>query len=407
MSVQRADPRPDHAASEAAIPTTSESEAATLTPTSRSNVSAEAARLAAVRRYDILDTPPDGAFDRIARIAQTVFGTPIAIVSIVDSDRIWFKSHLGTDATETTREPGLCASAILTDAAYCITDARTDIRSLANPLVAGEFGLRFYAAAPLMTSDGFALGTICVVDRRPRSVTADETLILSELAAIVVDELEFRLAARRSLQLETDIKERALDSAREAATLAQTDALTGLPNRRALTRDLAPNATVSHDRRSTRVAVIDLDGLKAVNDREGHATGDALLRTFADELTHTFRSSDTVYRMGGDEFAVLLVGRGEVDHPSIQARVAAAVSATRGRGFQLADASVGVSELGEAHGDPTRALALADQRMYDAKRCKGRPVTHTPDELDRRQAITRPQHHGALAATPGSVVPTH
>jgi GAF domain-containing protein len=118
----------------------------------------EAGRLAALRRYDILDTPPDGSFDRITALAADLFSVPIAIISLVDHDRIWFKSHHGLDVAQIDRAPGLCASAILQDGPWILTDARADIRSLTNPLVAGEFGLRFYTGIPLQTQDGFNLG---------------------------------------------------------------------------------------------------------------------------------------------------------------------------------------------------------------------------------------------------------
>jgi sigma-B regulation protein RsbU (phosphoserine phosphatase) len=159
----------------------------------------EAERMAAVRRYDVLDTPPDGAFDRIAALAADLFGVPIGIVSIVDTDRIWFKSHHGLDVTQIDREPGLCASAILGDVPWVVTDAPDDPRTLANPLVAGEFGLRFYAGVPLTTHDGYNLGTLCVIDRQPRRVEEAETRALRGLAELVVDELELRLDARRAV----------------------------------------------------------------------------------------------------------------------------------------------------------------------------------------------------------------
>jgi two-component sensor histidine kinase len=159
----------------------------------------EAERLAAVRRYDILDTPPDGAFDRVTRIAARLFDVPISIVSVVDSDRIWFKSHHGLDAKEIPRSPGLCASAILDSKPWVITDASVDPRSLTNPLVAGEFGLRFYAGAPLRTQDGFNLGTLCVIDHAPRPISQTDIEQLTDLAAIVMDELELRRAAKREL----------------------------------------------------------------------------------------------------------------------------------------------------------------------------------------------------------------
>src|ERR1700738_4468378 len=130
----------------------------------------EAKRLAVVRRYDILDTPPDGSFDRITAIAARLFSVPISIISLVDHDRIWFKSHHGLNVPQIDRGPGLCASAILQDAPWILNDAKNDPRSLANPLVAGDFGLRFYVGVPLRTNDGFNLGTLCVIDKEPRPV---------------------------------------------------------------------------------------------------------------------------------------------------------------------------------------------------------------------------------------------
>lgn len=159
-------------------------------------LSNEARRMAAVRRYDVLDSPPDGAFDRVTRLASTLMDVPISIVSIVDSNRIWFKSAHGLEVDEIGRDPGLCASAILHEGSWVVENAATDPRTLANPLVAGEFGLRFYAGVPLTTSDGFNLGTLCVIDKEPRELTPEHESVLSDLAAIVMDELELRLAAR-------------------------------------------------------------------------------------------------------------------------------------------------------------------------------------------------------------------
>lgn len=159
----------------------------------------EQRRLAAVRRYDLLDTPPDGAFDRIAALAARLLNVPIAIVSVVDADRIWFKSHHGLDVTEIGRDPGLCASAILGSEPWLVTDAEHDPRTLSNPLVAGDFGLRFYAGVPLTTYDGHNLGTLCAIDLIPRPISEHETAILTDLAALVMDELELRLSAGNAL----------------------------------------------------------------------------------------------------------------------------------------------------------------------------------------------------------------
>ena len=162
---------------------------------------AEAARMKAVRRYSVLDTPPDGAFDRIAQLAAKLLKTPIAIISIVDEDRIWFKSRTGLEGIdEIPRETGLCASAVLQKDPWVISDASVEPVTLANPLVAGEFGLRFYAGVPLTTHDGHGLGTLCVIDKEPRPFTPEQTAILQDLAAVVMDELELRRDAITSDQ---------------------------------------------------------------------------------------------------------------------------------------------------------------------------------------------------------------
>ena len=189
---------------------------------------AESGRMDAVRRYEILDTPPDGAFERIAALAARIFGVPIAIVSVVDRDRIWFKAHHGLpDVFEIGRDPGLCASAVLQHDAWVVTDAAVDPRTLANPLVAGELGLRFYAGVPLTTNDGFNLGTLCVIDREPRQVTDDEVDTLKALAGLVTDALELRLSARETVRQESELRRQAevLADALQASLLPPTPPL--------------------------------------------------------------------------------------------------------------------------------------------------------------------------------------
>ena len=165
----------------------------------------ETERLRAVSRYDILDTPPDGAFDRVAALAARWFGVPIATVSIVDSDRIWFKATHGLDGvSQIGRDPGLCESAIQQDAPYHVEDAWTDPRLADNPLVQGPMGIRFYAGAPLITPDGYRLGTVNVLDTVPHEVTESDLAMLSDLAAIVMDELELRLSTLATLRQERE-----------------------------------------------------------------------------------------------------------------------------------------------------------------------------------------------------------
>ena len=157
-----------------------------------------------VRRYSILDTPPDGAFDRLTALAARLFSVPVAIVSIVDHDRIWFKSHHGLDVQQISRDPGLCASAILQDDLWVVENAPEDPRALLNPLVAGEFGLKFYAGAPLKTRNGYNLGTLCILDFEPRTMTDADSANLRDLAAVVMTDLELRLEAAAGLPAPLD-----------------------------------------------------------------------------------------------------------------------------------------------------------------------------------------------------------
>ncbi|MDP9024010.1 MAG: SpoIIE family protein phosphatase [Candidatus Eremiobacteraeota bacterium] len=202
--------------------------------------------MAAVRRFSILDTPPDGTFDRVTALAANLFSVPIALVTIVDEDRIWFKSRFGLDAvTEIPRDPGLCASAICQDETYVVERAREDPRSLANPLVAGDFGLQFYAAAPLKTHDGFNLGTICLLDREPRQFSEADRANLASLAAIVVNDLELRLQTLQTVSSERQLR-------REASFVADTLQRAMLPSTFPELRDVtfdaiyAPATSASH-----------------------------------------------------------------------------------------------------------------------------------------------------------------
>lgn len=160
----------------------------------------EAARIEVLKKYNVLDTPPDGSFDRITRLAAQLLKVPISIVSLVDKDRIWFKSKYGLEADEIPRDPGLCASAIMETDFYLIEDAQKDPRSLANPLVAGSFGLQFYFAVPLRTREGYNLGTLCVIDRKSRTVSPEEKEILKSLAELVMNQMELQLEARTAIQ---------------------------------------------------------------------------------------------------------------------------------------------------------------------------------------------------------------
>ncbi|MGE0398880.1 MAG: diguanylate cyclase [Kofleriaceae bacterium] len=153
-------------------------------------------RLAALRRYMLLDSLPEPEFDRVTELAAKLLGVPIALVTLIDSERQWFKSCFGLDATETSRDDAFCAHALFDSTPLVVPDAREDVRFAYNPYVIGEPHVRFYAGAPLMTREGYALGTLCVIDREPRTLGQREVETLSSLASVVVDLVEARLGFR-------------------------------------------------------------------------------------------------------------------------------------------------------------------------------------------------------------------
>lgn len=154
----------------------------------------EEARLAAVRRYGILDSEREEVFDRLTALAARLTGSPIALLSFVDSDRVWMKSRLGTDLEQVDRHHGMCSQAILGEGSYVVTDAAEDEQWKESPLVT-EGSVRFYAGAPLRTPDGHALGVLVVADVEPREVTPQELETLEDLASIAMHQLDVRLAA--------------------------------------------------------------------------------------------------------------------------------------------------------------------------------------------------------------------
>jgi hypothetical protein len=152
----------------------------------------EVARLEALRRYHVLDTAAERAFDDIALLASTICGTPIGIMSLIDQDRQWFKAKVGVEGSETPRDQAFCAYTILEPKVLQVPDATLDPRFATNPLVTGEPRIRFYAGTPLITPDGFALGSLCVIDRQPRALKPEQKTALETLGRVVVTELELR-----------------------------------------------------------------------------------------------------------------------------------------------------------------------------------------------------------------------
>lgn len=236
-----------------------------------------------LERYGVLDQPSDQNFDRLVRLASTVLDAPIALISLIDHQRQWFLARHGLDATETPREMAFCAHAIVGSEPLVVNDARSDLRFCNNPLVIGEPGIRFYAGAPLESSDGHNLGTLCVIDRVPRTFSADQVSVLQDLADLVVREMDLR---------------------RQAMLCP----LTGLANKmsfmelgqRELNRSLESGKPMA-------LLLIDIDHFARINNSWGHQIGDELLCDVAEVFLSNQRQNDLIGRIHADEFAILMV----------------------------------------------------------------------------------------------------
>ncbi|MDT3420481.1 diguanylate cyclase (GGDEF)-like protein [Pseudomonas protegens] len=303
----------------------------------------EALRIQTLRELNVLDTSPEERFDRLTRLAKRLFNVPIALVSLVDADRQWFKSCVGLDVSETSRDISFCGHAILGDQILTVPDAGLDERFHDNPLVVGAPGIRFYAGCPLTVTNGSKLGTLCLIDIKPRDLDDEDRALLRDLARMAEQELA-------------------------AVQMASMDELTLLSNRRGF-EALARHALGVCKRleKPATLLFFDLNDFKQINDTYGHAEGDGALKTFADVLRIAFRESDVIGRLGGDEFVALLTAADHVETSAIMARLREILderNATLKRGYDIRF-SVGQIEYdAERHPDIEALLADADKAMY-------------------------------------------
>ncbi|MBU0588383.1 MAG: sensor domain-containing diguanylate cyclase [Gammaproteobacteria bacterium] len=341
----------------------------------------ETERLDALRGYAVLDSQAEQAYDDITRLAAFICGTPIALISLVDEDRQWFKSRVGLQASQTPREDSFCAHAILQpDDVLVVEDASKDPRFSENPLVTGTPGIRFYAGAPMVTDSGAALGSVCVIDRVPRKMEPVKLEALKALSRLVVAQLELRhslreqqllSAAMRRQQTQLSQYQLQLEAANaELAALSLLDGLTGLKNRRSF--DNFMNTESSRTERSHvpfALLMIDVDHFKSFNDELGHVTGDAILQKIASLIQSQARTYDLAARYGGEEFALVLPDTGIVEAMTVAERIRKAVPQA-GWHHRAPTVSIGVAVTASAQSSMT-ILERADRALFQAKR-KGR-----------------------------------
>lgn len=306
----------------------------------------EAARIQVLHDLKLLDSAPEERFDRLTRLAKRLFNVPIALVTLVDKDRQWFKSCVGLDVAETPRDVSFCGHAILQDDLLLVPDATEDERFHDNPLVTGTPNIRFYAGYPLTVPHGNKMGTLCLIDTKPRQLDDEERALLRDLAGMAEQELV-------------------------AVQIASMDELTLLSNRRGF-KQLAQHALDACARlnRPATLLFFDLNDFKQINDLYGHAEGDSALKTFADVLRIAFRESDVVGRLGGDEFVALLTGSSHIETNLVMSRLKDILeerNATLHRGYAIRF-SVGQIEYdAHRHESVDKLLADADGAMYSHK----------------------------------------
>ncbi len=283
----------------------------------------ETQRLQALLDYDILDTPPEAIFDELARIAASVCDTPIALVSLIDATRQWFKAKVGLEVGEAPREFAFCSHAIQSSEPMIVQDARIDPRFAANPLVISQPSIRFYAGAPLIAPGGQALGTLCVIDRVPRELTAERIEALKLLSRHVVAQLELRKRvnelsqsnAREKPQMGPLRKTRQrLDGPlrEDEAKMGQSvqyNPQTGLANRALFLSRLAQSLVTAAGRGAQlTVFVLDMQRFDLVSETVGQSVLDELLREVAQRLIHVFDDPIHVAHLESDRFAALSIG---------------------------------------------------------------------------------------------------
>ena len=343
----------------------------------------EAERLVALARYNILDTLPEPAYDDVVEIASCIAGTPIALISLLDQERQWFKAKLGLAVDSTPREDSFCKCLLdpPLDEVLIVPDAHADARFSASPLVVGDPYIRFYMGAPLVTPDGHVLGSLCTIDRVVRHPTEQQALALQALARQVMQLLELR---HRNHEIRELLSERAVQMRelsnyqvlleqhnRQLLTESRTDRLTKIGNRMALDQYLvAAHQDSVKLHRPLSILLIDVDHFKPYNDQFGHPAGDEVLQQVAALLYDSCRTTDFAARYGGEEFMLIL--------PETTARTALQVADRLRRSIEEEQfpnrkitISIGVARMiprkGEAPLSVSELISRADQALYQAK----------------------------------------
>jgi diguanylate cyclase (GGDEF)-like protein len=309
----------------------------------------EQSRLRTLESLNILDTFHEERFDRLTRLASRLFDVPMAVVTLVDDKRQWFKSCIGLNVSETARDVSFCGHAILSDEVLVVPDTKKDLRFADNPLVVSEPHIRFYAGCPIKSVNGSRLGTLAIIDSKARTLSMQDLNVLKDLASMVERELAF-------------------------IELATIDELTGLSNRRGFMTNARYILNLCERQQiPCSLIFIDLNDFKKINDQFGHASGDRALLDFSDLLKSNFRNSDILARLGGDEFVVLLTDISTSSAQIAMNKFQKAITdyySKANHGYSLACAYGVVGAESNPHITIEKLLDDADSLMYKHKSTK-------------------------------------
>ncbi len=325
----------------------------------------EAERLAILRKLGVLDTALEERFERITRMVCRTLNVPIAAISLVDQNRQWFKSIQGLSVSETPRSSAFCAHTILDAGTLVVPDALHDNRFIDNPLVNDDPNIRFYAGSPLIIQDGIHLGSLCAIDRKPRTIEPDEVEFLEDLARMVCVEFQTLVLSKSNQELLAELK--------QAELAALVDPLSRLWNR-AGGQELLQREWKAAQRKSApiSIAMLDIDHFKKVNDSLGHDVGDQVIRQVSRNTLASIRPRDVVARWGGEEFLIIFSECGSNDLPQALERVRTGISSQsitcNGKKLNVTASLGAASVVPTAETGPSDLIKLADLALYEAKK---------------------------------------
>lgn len=325
----------------------------------------EVARIKALQEMGILDTPINPVFERITRLTKQMFDVPVVAISIIDSERQWFKSTQGLNVCENDLNTSFCSHAILQDDIFIVPDALKDERFADSPIVTEDPHVRYYAGCPVRSEDGHKIGTLCIIDKQVRNFSPTELEALRDMASLIQDELQKYRQKYTQLKV---IEE--LDQAKRAKLI---DGLTGVWNRQGCEINLQENMLIAKEQGyNLLIGILDIDSFKKVNDTYGHNAGDEVIREVVKRMVINLDDHDLVGRWGGEEFVIMAKIENGLDEvlsrvDTARANVAAEPVLFENQQIEVS-VTIGLTQFdGKSNLSLEECISKADANLYNGK----------------------------------------